>query len=529
MIVRGLQILWAAMLLLVGALADQARFRSRASAHQAARLRSALERLGPTFVKLGQALSQRPDILPPIWVRELARLRENVPPFPSEIAVRTVETALGRPVREAFREFDPEPLAAGSVAQVHAARMRDGQDVVVKVVRPGVRDRIDKDMRILLRLTRVATAIVPALHDRRAPALVQEIWRKLSAEVDMRQEARNARRFARAFEGSTTICIPQIVEQAHLRDVLIQQRSHGRRLGEPRPKAEASRLAEAFIDFYLQQFFVVGAFHADPHPGNIFVLGDGRLCFHDFGAVGVLDAPTRRALLGFLQAFMAQDPEWLADAATDLGLISSLADRDEMARGVEELLVDLAGSPIEEWSIGQIMLQITRLGGSDALALPPHLAALVRTVLTAEGTLRLIDPQLNVIETMKARGAALIGGPDLKTNAEAGFERLKWEGALAVQSAPAAAARGLRALRRANGELGLHLPEVAEAADRIGRAADRIAFALVALGLYVAASLLMQHSIGPRLFGDLPVLAAAGYAVALWFTLQLVRGIGRRD
>lgn len=528
---RTLQIGWAFLGLLIAFAAARLGRRAGAAERFPARLRRTLERLGPTFVKLGQALSQRRDLLPPSWIAELARLQETVEPFLAATAARTVEAALGRPLADSFAQFEAEPLAAASVAQVHRARLQDGREVVVKILRPGVRGRIDQDMRILLTLTRLATAVVPALQDRQTVALTRELWRNLRLETDLRVEARNIRRFVRAFAASKTIMIPDVVDGMSSIDVLVQEMSHGRRIDDPTVAPLAGRLSRAFVDFYLEQFFVVGLFHADPHPGNIFVRDDGRLCFHDFGAVGFLDVHARTALMGFMQGFIHQDAEWLTQGALDLGLVAATADRAAIARGVEAILAELAGAPLQEWSIASVMLGVARLGGGDAVVLPPHLAALVRTVFTAEGALRELDPSLDVVQTLTEGRADLLGRLGTGERVwEAGWARLKWEMALTARAAPRLVAGALSDLRDERGlALPVRLPDVSAAAGRMGRAADRVAVALVTLGLYIAASLLMQHSAGPRILGNLPVLAAIGYGLALWFTFRLVRNIDRTE
>jgi ubiquinone biosynthesis protein len=526
-IIRTLQIGWAAMGLMAAVAADRLEPRERKKGSLfPLKLRCALERLGPTFVKLGQALGQRPDLLPTAWTAELSRLQEAVAPFPGETAVKMVEAALAQPLARRFQTFEIEPLAAASVAQVHSARLLDGREVVVKVLRPNVRAQIDQDMRILILVAGIAAALVPALRERQSMALVRELWRNLQRETDLTEEAKNVRRFARAFKDSPIVSIPDVIEGLSFQGVLVQEMSHGRRIGDPTLASKAGPLSQAFIDFYLQQFFVLGLFHADPHPGNVFVMDDGRLCFHDFGAVGWLDARSRQALMAFVQGFIHQDSEWLTQAAFDLGLLTPAADRRMVERGVEEILAGLAGAPLEQWSIGSVMLSIARLGGGQTIVLPPRLAALVRTVFTAEGTLRLLDPTLNLVETLTNSGKSLISNAEFGKGDDAGLARLKWEVGLAARSAPATVARTLGRLGASEGlSLPVHLPEVAAAATRMARAADRIALSLVTLGLYIAASLLMQHSLGPRFPGDLPVLAAVGYALALWFTLRLVRSI----
>ncbi len=526
-ILRAFHIGFVAFGLLVAAV--WARVRPQAALDLPARVRRALERLGPPFVKLGQALSQRRDLLSPVWTAELSRLQSAARPFSAEAAVAAIEAALGQRPDVLFLDFDPTPLAAASVAQVHQARLQDGRAIVVKVLRPGVRSQIDRDMRIVVAVAWLGTILIPFLRRRHVVLVAREIWRNLRRETDLEEEARNIRRFTRAFQDSATVFIPDVIEALSAPTVLVQQMSHGRDISDPALADKAQALARAFVNFYLEQFFRLGVFHADPHPGNIFVLEDGRLCFHDFGAVGMLDRASRRALMAFVQAFATQDPAWLADAAGDLGLLTPGVDRMAIARGVEAILVELEGMPLQAWSIADLMFDIARLGGRDAVMLPPHLAVLMRTVFTAEGTLRTLDPTLNVTQMFSESAAQILQSLEgSKGGGAHAFDRFRWEIATAARDLPQAAARWLHDARL-DGGLSVRLPDATAAADRLGRAADRIALALVVLGLYIAASLLMQHSIGPRILGNLPVLAAIGYGLALWFTVRLVRSLDRTD
>lgn len=526
-LLRALQIGLAAAGLLAAAL--WSRVRPQTATRLPPRVRRTLERLGPTFVKLGQALSQRRDLLSSEWTRELGRLQADASPFPPERAVASIQAALGRSPEELFRTFEATPLAAASIAQVHRARLHDGRSVVVKVLRPGVAMVIDRDMRIVVALARLGALLIPFLRRRRIGLLAHEIWRNLRLETDLETEARNIRRFARAFRDSPAVFIPDVIDTLSARGVLVQEMSHGRNIGDPALAGESKALAQAFVTFYLEQFFRLGVFHADPHPGNIFVLDDGRLCFHDFGAVGMLDASARRALMSFVQAFAVQDPGWLADAAADLGLLTPGADHDVITRGVEVILRELEGLPLRSWSIAHLMVDIARLGGGDAIALPPQLAVLVRTVFTAEGTLRLLDPDLDVAEMLGQSAPEVLrmlrpGG----SASESMLARFRWEVAMAARDLPQTAGRLLHNQRR-HGGLSIRLPDATASAKTLGRAADRIALALVSLGLYIAASLLMQHSIGPTILGDMPVLAAVGYGLALWFTYRLVHSLEPTD
>lgn len=266
---RLARIAWAAGGLLILAVCERLAKVPPASQRCPQRLSRTLDRLGPTFIKLGQALSLRPDLLPDSYLAALRGLQEHAAPFPAELARAEVERELGHRIETVFTVFEAEPMAAASIAQVHRAQLRDGTAVIVKVRRPNIRAGIDSDMRILIHVLRVAVLLLPGLARYRPVRLVEEIWANLRRETDFRQEARSAQRFAEAFKDRTDIFIPPIIMDLCREGVLVQALSHGRSIEDPAVVSDGPRLAGVLVDFYLQQFFVVGLFHGDPHPGNL--------------------------------------------------------------------------------------------------------------------------------------------------------------------------------------------------------------------------------------------------------------------
>lgn len=490
------------------------------------RLRITLGRLGPTFIKLGQALSLRRDLLADAWLVELSRLQDRATPFSGQEAGRAVEAALGRPIHEVFAEFETEPMAAASIAQVHRARLANGRAVIVKVRRPDIRALIDRDMRALLAVCRLALVLAPHLRRFRPLPLLEEIWTNLRKETDLRQEARNIRRFAEAFRDWPALYIPKVMDELYSEAVLVQEMSGGAGIGDP--SVDGPRFAQILLDVYLHQFFVVGLFHGDPHPGNLFITPDGRLCFHDFGLVGYLDSATRRALALYLQAFVAQDAVWLLDAAIELRLLGGTLDRAAFARGIEEILADFASLPLKDWSVAQAVLRVARLGSAENFAIPQNLVVLMRTLSLLESALRSLDPDLRIIDALVARGRGAM--EEIRRQGTAtGMARLTAEAALTAQDLPGVVAAWLhRAQREGAGPLVMMRHQGLETLEAcLDRAGNRLSVALVTLGLYIAASLLMQHSFGPRVFGDLPLLAVLAGALALWLSFRLVRAIAR--
>lgn len=508
-----------------------ARFARPARRSLPGHVRRTLERLGPPFVKLGQALSLRRDLLPDDIIDSLQALQDDVAPFAAAAARPLIERELGRAIDEAFSEFDETPFAAASIAQVHRARLRNGREVIVKVRRPGIRAQIDRDMRLLMAVLRGLRHVVPALDRYDAASLAQEIWARLRIETDLRQEALNVRRFVEGFRDLPQAYVPDVEDALCAEGVLVQDFSHGRRIDDPQLRADGPRLARALVDLYLHQFFVMGVFHGDPHPGNLFVLADGRICFHDFGIVGQLTPAMRRRLATFMLALTHQDEEWLLSAAVDLGVLSPTVDRQSARQSIGAILAEYAGRPLSEWSLSEVLVRIMRLGRETGFALPTNLAILARAAALIEQVLRQLDQELTVIDALSHADPQLIERLFVPRPEAPALLRLKSEVATTAQQLPALAAEWLHGAQRAGGRIPLSLR--IEALQATGRGAvrstDRLALALVALGLYIAASLLMQHSLGPRIWGGLPLFAAIGYALALWFTLRIVRGIAAAE
>jgi ubiquinone biosynthesis protein len=502
---------------------------SRSQLEPPERLCLALARLGTTFIKFGQALSLRRDIMPDDYIAALQSLQDHIAPFPGRDAIREIERGLRCPLKTLFAHFDRKPLAAASVAQVHTARLHDGREVVVKVRRAGIDKQIGRDMRALKMLGGWAMTLAPRLKHYQPLRIIDEIWSNLRKEIDFRQEARNIRRFVTAFADWSTVHIPKVIDDLAGETVIVQERSGGRRIDDPAVAPDGPRLAQNFVDAYFYQFFVLGVFHGDPHPGNLFITAEGRICFHDFGLVGFLDRAARRKLAAFTNAFLCQDADWLLDAAIDLGIFAGEINRAEFRHGVAEVIADYAALPLKEWSLAEAFLRVTRLGQARNLLIPYDLVILMRTLFEAEHVVRTLDPEFQLLETLQAKGPEVLKSAMEQEDWKGAVDRLRHDTVAALHDLPAVIGSWTRRLSQEGEGLGLslRLHGLSGLEDRLDRSSNRLALALVTLGLYIAGSLLMQHSIGPRLFGEMPLLAAFAYAFALWFTFRLARGIAR--
>lgn len=493
----------------------------------ARRLARVLEQLGTTFVKLGQGLSLHRDLLPDDYVAELQRLQDHVQPFDAALARREVERSFGKPISELFGSFEAEPFAAGSIAQVHRATMPSGRTVIVKIRRPGIRRMIEEDVRILRWFIRSLLWVVPRARHARPYELIDELSRNLHREIDFRQEAMNIQRFAEMFRASPDVCVPGVVDGLYSEWVVVQEMSPGRRIDLPEFAPMGQRLARVLVEAYLQQFFREGLFHGDPHPGNLFVTPDGRICMHDFGLVGTLDRDTRLNLVAFMLAFSQQDAEWLLDAFLDLGMLGGEVDRAELRAGLQEVIGDYARKPLRDWSFGEAFLRVSRLGHGQNIRLPHQLLVLMRAVFLMESTVRRLDPEFNLLEGLFHRAGAVLQEAEAPPDAAVpAVDRLKFESLLLARQAPRSVGRLAHELRQA--VRGWQWRQ--EQAQRVGDAADsggrRIAGAMVTLALYASASWLLVHDAGPHIVG-VPLLPVLGYVAAAWLTWLCMRGTPR--
>lgn len=489
------------------------------------RLRQTLEGLGTTFVKLGQGLSLRRDLLPAPYLVELEALHSHVPPFAPALAINSIESAFGQPLDRLFASFESAPFAAASVAQVHRARMPDGREVAVKVRRPGIVAQVNADLRLLRRFARVSQWCIPGLRRYQPLDLIEELGQFLHQEIDMVREARNMRRLARALDPLPYVSLPHVVEPLVAPAVLVQEFSHGDALATRNRTPRGSELAGALLDAYVHQLAGVGVFHADPHPGNLFELPDGRLCLHDFGSIGFLDPVARRAFAQLIDGLVADDAPTVLDAVMAMGFVEGPIDRNAYLRAISEILSSLATSPLSEWSMADAIWRIARIGAGANFRLPRHLLVLMRTLFLLENTLRALDPELDLLQALAARAERIAQTVRQQAPGRPMHEKLL----MSAEQLPTVALQILRQLQLDEGRPGLSLYHrgLEPAETTIARTGNRLALALVTLGLYVAGSVMMLHGDGPQLWGHLPALSTVAFVAALVLSWRLVRAIAR--
>jgi ubiquinone biosynthesis protein len=373
------------------------------------RLRRALETLGPIFVKFGQVLSTRRDLLPPDLADELAELQDRVPPFPSEEAAAEIEHALGRPLGEAFASFEREPEASASIAQVHLARLPDGTEVAVKVLRPGVERRIARDVLLLEAGAALLERLWAEGRRLKPRAVVAEFARHLEDELDLMREASNASLLGRNFQGSQLLAVPAVHWDHCSQRVMVMQRMRGvpvSQVAELRAAGvDIAALARAGVEIFFTQVFRDGFFHADMHPGNIFVSIEeptrGRYIALDFGIMGTLTEVDKSYLAQNFLAFFNRDYRRVAQAHLEAGWAPAGTREDEFEAAIRAVCEPIFARPLREISFGRLLVRLFQVSRRFRIEVQPQLVLLQKTLLSIEGLGRELDPDLDLWQTAK--------------------------------------------------------------------------------------------------------------------------------
>jgi ubiquinone biosynthesis protein len=457
---------------------------------QAEHLRMAMNELGATFIKLGQALSTRPDILPKEYIQELGKLQDEVTPVDFPAIEKVIVDELGCPVSEAYTEFDPAPIASASIGQVYAARAKNGKQVVVKVRRPGVAKTIEQDLEILTSMAEWLSAhsSLGQLYD--LPTLLGEFAFRLRNELDYVREGRNANIFRKNFKDEPTVYIPFIYWDLTTEKVLTMERVSGIKINDVEAMRKANinlkTVAENSGRFTLRQLFEFGFFHADPHPGNFFVQPDASLAVVDFGMVGHLTSQMRESLLRMVMAMANSDAESLVDELLDLGINRKRINTRALAMEIEHLFESYAGGTAQFLSATQVLNEILGMAFRYGMQMPGELTMLARLSTINEGISMTLYPDFRMLDfaapiVMKLwqeerRPDKII--PELARTALDGFE-------LSL-SLPKRAARLLRQMERGQLEFNINYEGLRQFANQMERMTNRLAAAIVLAAVIVA-------------------------------------------
>jgi ubiquinone biosynthesis protein len=498
----------------------------------AADLAAELVRMGPTFVKLGQLLSTRSDLLPPVYLEALSRLRDDVKPFPAEEAIRVVEEALGVRVSKAFKSFNRRPIGSASLGQVHKATLRDGRVVAVKVQRPGIRQQAMEDMEVIAELAAFVDAHSESAARVGFTGMVEEFRRSLVDELDYRREAANLRLMGEELGPFPQIVVPEPIDDYTGSKVLTMTYVSGKSIASMGPLARSEldlpALGEELVGAYLDQVLVHGMFHADPHPGNVLLTEDGRIALIDLGMVARLSPQAQEHLLRLLLAIASRDGDDAADALEHLSTRIDDFDPARLRDRISDLVLRYEAMTVAETSAGRLLGEMAMAASASGLRPRSELTMLAKALLNLDQVARTLDPTIEVDKVVQTHAARVMRQRMLQAASPTKVMRSALEATAFAEALPGRLNKVLESL--ADGRLTLNLEGLDENAIMRGaqKMANRMATGVLIAAFVVAAAIFSNSRHGSTVWGY-PVLTVVFLGLAVVIAAWLAVGIFRRD
>ena len=494
------------------------------------RLRLVFEELGPTFIKLGQLLSTRPDLIPADFLGELSKLQDDIPPFSDEEVRAIFAEELGGSPESIFATFDVEPLAAASIGQVHQATLDDGTAVVIKLQRPGIENIIAVDLEILAHIAELMEQYLEEVQGHQPMAIVHEFARSLSREIDFSIELANIQRFARQFEGNSAIHVPGVYPELSTERLLVMEHVQGIKASQVEllreQGYELTKIAQRGADLVMEQIFVHGFFHADPHPGNIFILPDNVICFLDFGQMGRLSLKDREDFTDLVLDLVAGNEQKVVTGVLKLTIQLGEVDRDALAQDLGNLMDLYLYRPLGELEAGKILQDLLDLVSRHKLSFKPSLYLMMKALSTVEGVGLMLDPKLELISQAKPfmrriRLERMRPGRIAEEISSTGSSYLNL-----FRELPDEIHAILQLLRKGRMRLEFEHRGLKALGITLDRVSNRISFAIVQAALIVGSSLIILSDIPPR-WHSIPVIGLLGFLMAgimgFWLMLSIIR------
>lgn len=494
------------------------------------RLRMSLEELGPTFIKFGQVLSTRSDFIPPEYLFELAKLQDDVPPFSYEEVESIFLAEMGHKPEELFAEFTREPAAAASIGQVHEGVLRDGDKVVVKVQRPEIEKIIAVDLEILAHIAALMEKYLEELQGHRPTSIVEEFARTISKEIDYSVEIGNIERFAKQFERNKTIYVPKVYRDLSCERILTMENIQGLKASDVdqlrKQGADLPLVAERGTNLIMEQIFVHGFFHADPHPGNIFILPDNHICFLDFGMMGRLSRQNRDDFTDLVLYIVARNERKVMESVLKLTNHYEDVNRDALSRDLSEMLDRYLYLPLKELEAGKILQDLLELVSRHQIFFKPNFYLMMKAITTVEGVGRILDPDLELLKLAQPF-MKKVKSDRLRLNRiaeEAGLATSEYVDLL--RDLPEELRSILSQLRQGRMKLEFEHRGLSDLRVALDQVSNRISFAIVLASLIIGSSLIILSGIPPK-WNDIPIIGLIGFLLAgvmgFWLLLSILR------
>ncbi|MFP4498587.1 MAG: ABC1 kinase family protein [Vulcanimicrobiota bacterium] len=495
-----------------------------------ARVRLMIEELGPSFIKIGQILSVRPDMIPPELALELEKLQDQVPPFSGNEARKIIETELGGPVEEFFDHFDKTPLASASIAQVHRGRLKTGEEVAIKVQRPNIKETVQIDTEILYHIAYLAEKYLIENSSFSPTQLVDEFSESLEKEMDFNHESVNARRFAQNFEDNDLIRVPRVFQDYSTVNVLTLEYIKGVKINERDKIIEAGLnpriLAKRGTDLVLEQVFFHGFFHADPHSGNIHALSGNVLCFLDFGMMGVITTSLKNGLNNFIIALTLKDERKLVQSVFKLSGQRVYEDKASFEKDLTDFMQNYFYMPLKEIKMSQMFPDLLRVMDRNNVKINPQAYMLFKAFGTIEGTALELDPDLEIIKRIEPFAKKSM---EMKLDPERLAQDLFWS-ALdlneVLRDIPGDVKDVIYKLKKGKVDVSFEHKGLLPVLDQLGIISNRVSFSIVLASLIIGSSLVVLSNIPPKIY-DIPLIGIVGYAISavmgVWLLISIIR------
>ena len=499
---------------------------------KAAELAEDLERLGPTFIKLGQLISTRADLIPAAYLEALARLQDNVEPFSFEQVESIVAVEIGARLSKAFQEFEARPLAAASLGQVHRAVLRSGESVVVKVQRPGVREQVAEDLDALAEIAQMLDAHTAAGRRFEFSKIVEELRKSLLRELDYRQEAANLNLMREKLGQFERLVIPKPINDYSTGRVLTMEQVSGKKITKLSPIArldvDGPALAEELFRAYLHQILVLGVFHADPHPGNVFLTDDHRVALLDLGMVARVGPAMQEHLLKLLLAIADGHSDRAADVAAKMGHPRDQYDEVKFHRRIADLVAQQQNATVGQMQVGRVVLEVTQISADCGLSVPSELTMLGKTLLNLDLVGRTLDPDFDPNESIRRNGAGILRHRTWQSLSPANLMSALLETKELVERLPGRLNQLLELIATNKLRVQVDTIDPDFLMSGLQKIANRIALGLILASLIVGAAMLMRVETTFRIFGY-PGFAIFFFLAASAGGLALVVQILRSD
>lgn len=492
------------------------------------RLRHLLEELGPTYIKLGQLLSTRPDILNKEYIRELEKLQNNVPPFSFDI-LRNICLEEGINIDEDFIYFNPEPLAAASIAQVHEAVLKSGEKVVLKVQRPGIRKTIETDLEILREISAVLEKRTYWGRLYKITEIVDELSEALLNELDFHKEALNADKFYQNFRKDKNVLIPKIYWEYSSNRILTMQYIEGIKISEfiklKQAGFDTKKIAQNLVDALFKQIWDHGFFHADPHPGNLAIAEGERIIFYDFGQVGIIDDVLKEKGMNLIINMMRYDTNGVTRALLDIGIGSQYVNQEELRRDVSKLQQKYYGLPLSNINVGEALGELVELSIKYQMRLPAELSLMVKMLMTLEGLISQLDPQISIVDIAEPYGKKLIMRKFSPDRVKRNIEDIAIDYGSLVKSFPRDLENILKTINEGQLQIKMEHTNIKKLAERIDIMSNRLSLAIILASIIIGTSLVVDKA-GSAILNKIP-LVELGFSIAVILGFVLAYSILR--